>query len=111
MSHPAHAAPTAADATRKLLASLWQKNLPMLRERLALLEAAAQAAEAGTLTEEQRHEAGSTAHKLAGSLGTFGYPRGTELARALEHRFDSDQPLKGAGLAGQVISLRSELAV
>ena len=98
-------------ATKKLLASLWEKNLPVLRERLALLEAAVQAAEAGSLTAEQRKEAGATAHKLAGSLGMFGHPKGTEVARVLEQSFDSERPLEKAGLAAQMVALRSELGL
>ncbi len=104
----------AEEATRKLLATLWEKNLPVLRERLALLEAAIQAASTGEITLEQRKEAGATAHKLAGSLGMFGYPKGTEEARALEQSFDSAGALKKAELAQiatHMKALRSELGI
>lgn len=106
-----HASPGADEATRKLLAGLWEKNLPVLRERLTQLEAAAEAAAAGTLSAEQRREAGSTAHKLAGSLGMFGYPRGTELARALEQSFEARTATEEYGLAAQMAALRIELDV
>ncbi len=101
----------AQEATKKLLAGLWEKNLPVLRERLALLEAAADAADAGTLTAELQHEAASTAHKLAGSLGMFGHPKGTELARVLEESFEVERVAKKSGLPAQVAALRSELRV
>ncbi len=99
----------AEKATRSLLATLWERNLPVLRERLDLLDAAAAAAATGSLTAEQRTEAGSTAHKLAGSLGMFGYPRGTDLARQLEQSFESGTSLEKDALAAQMASLRSEI--
>ena len=80
-SHPNHA-PT--EKTAALLRTLWQRNLPLLRSRLATLDDAATAARAGNLNEDLRAEAASTAHKLAGSLGMFGYPEGTLIARDLE---------------------------
>ena len=105
------ASPGVNEATRKLLAGLWDKNLPTLRERLALLDAAVNAAAAGTLTAEQRKEAASTAHKLAGSLGMFGYPRGTDLARALEQSFETETAAEQYGRAAQIAALRTELGL
>jgi HPt (histidine-containing phosphotransfer) domain-containing protein len=66
------------------LAELWQRNLPLLRTRLDLLDRTAASSAAGTLTQTDRDEARETAHKLAGSLGTFGYPQGTDYARQIE---------------------------
>ena len=71
------------------LAAIWQRSRPQVLERLALLE---QAAAAHTLPETLRHEAASTAHKLAGTLGMFGFPQGTELARQLEEQFERPHP-------------------
>lgn len=67
-----------------LLASLWERGLPVLRERLHLLERTATAAATGDLSEDLRVEAFEIAHKLSGSLGMFGYDRGTEIARQIE---------------------------
>jgi HPt (histidine-containing phosphotransfer) domain-containing protein len=80
--------PNAEEATRKMLAVMWERNLPILRERINEIEKAASAAADGSLTSEARASASGTAHKLAGSLGMFGYPRGTDLARKLEVMFD-----------------------
>jgi HPt (histidine-containing phosphotransfer) domain-containing protein len=63
---------------------LWAKFLPEIEQRIAVLESAAEALTAGLLTETEREAAHAAAHKLAGSLGTFGMQRGTELARAAE---------------------------
>jgi HPt (histidine-containing phosphotransfer) domain-containing protein len=83
---------SAQSRTRTLIAELWRKNQPQILERIAQLEAAAAAAKAGTLSRAQRTEAESTSHKLAGSLGMFGYPQGTTLARALEDEYHLDAP-------------------
>ena len=77
-----------AAGSQQLLATVWQRNLPLLRARLAHLESAAQLAETGLLPSATRQEAASIAHKLAGSLGMFGYLRGTEIARELEVLLD-----------------------
>jgi HPt (histidine-containing phosphotransfer) domain-containing protein len=72
---------------------LWQKFLPQMRERIAVLEDANCALEAGSLSEEQRAAAGAAAHKLAGVLGTFGLAEGTNLAREAEDICTSDLPI------------------
>jgi HPt (histidine-containing phosphotransfer) domain-containing protein len=73
------------DKIESILADLWRKNLPVLKDRLDLLDRTASAAAAGNLTEAARMGALSIAHKLSGSLGMFGYTEGTEIARQIEH--------------------------
>jgi HPt (histidine-containing phosphotransfer) domain-containing protein len=80
------------EKTASLLASLWLRNRPLLEERLATLDHAASCAAAGTLFEELREEAADTAHKLAGSLGMYGYDQGTRIARQLELLLDYPTP-------------------
>src|SRR5579871_5464239 len=63
---------------------LWAKFLPQMQERVATLQKAAASASSGTLDMAQRQEASSSAHKLAGVLGTFGLQAGTDLAREAE---------------------------
>ena len=58
------------DKIDTLLADLWRKNLPTLRERLDLLDLIAASASSGTIPPDSRDEAISIAHKLSGSLGT-----------------------------------------
>ena len=74
-------------ALTPLLAHLWQKNRPLMLERLALLERCA----ASPADLSLRKEAIMVAHKLAGSLGMFGFPKGSELARALEVGLEQDK--------------------
>lgn len=81
--------PDAQAQTKKLLDSLWIRNLPMVKERLLTLDRAAETARSATLTQPLRRDAAMTAHKLAGSVGMFGYTEGTEIARKLEVLFDN----------------------
>ncbi len=84
--------PPSPEATKAILARVWEKNLPLLRERLDHLQAAADALHHGPLTADAEAEAAGIAHKLAGSLGMFGYLRGTDAARKLELSFESGTP-------------------
>lgn len=70
---------------------LWERFLPEIRERVVILESAASAVTAGKLTEAQRQEAQSAAHKLAGTLGTFSLSHGTVLAREAESIYSNEQ--------------------
>jgi len=77
------------------LTRLWTKFLPEIDRRLVMVESAVQAMRAGTLSDELREDAHQAAHKLAGTLGTFGLHRGTELARNAELVLEGDAPLAG----------------
>ena len=72
---------------------LWTRFLPQMLERVAILETAAAACNAGNLSIEQRQTANDAAHKLAGVLGTFDLPRGTILARELEGMYSREEEL------------------
>jgi DNA-binding response OmpR family regulator len=52
--------------------------------QVAVLQQAEMAQRSGQLTEALRQQARQEAHKLAGSLGIFGYPGGSQLAQAIE---------------------------
>lgn len=65
--------------------AIWQRSLPETRERIGLLQrAAAQLSENRTIDADLRAEVLTIAHKLAGSLGMFGFSASTEEARAIE---------------------------
>jgi HPt (histidine-containing phosphotransfer) domain-containing protein len=72
------------------LAAIWDRSKPLIEERLATVRAAAAAVAAGTLDEPTRREGLRAAHQLAGSLGTFGIPEGSDAARELEGQLDGD---------------------
>jgi HPt (histidine-containing phosphotransfer) domain-containing protein len=90
------------------LDALWERFLPEIEQRMSHLEAAAAALEAGRLQPEQLQEAHSAAHKLAGTLGTFGLTRGTELARELELMYSPDALLDST-LASRAQQFAGEL--
>lgn len=83
------------------IAALWERNKPVVRERLDLLErAVAELEKTGALSAELKSEAIGIAHKLAGSLGMFGHNNATEHARSIEIEWES---------AGNISSLRKHL--
>jgi HPt (histidine-containing phosphotransfer) domain-containing protein len=99
----------APDQIDNVLAQLWQKNLPTIRERLDQLDQFASAASAGTLAEGTRVEALSIAHKLAGSLGMYGYQQGTEVASQMERILKSPTPETLITLRSLAVDLRKSL--
>ncbi|BAZ21460.1 multi-component transcriptional regulator, winged helix family protein [Kalymmatonema gypsitolerans NIES-4073] len=62
-------------------------------QRVILLEQVEQALRFGKLQPELRQCASNEAHKLAGTLGSFGYETGSKLAQAIEHLLMGDKPL------------------
>jgi HPt (histidine-containing phosphotransfer) domain-containing protein len=93
-----------------LLAELWQRHLPTLRERLDVLDRAAAEASTGALAETLRIEALSVAHKLAGNLGMFGYQEGTETASKMEQILKTPSAAKLRSLAKLAKELRASVA-
>lgn len=98
---------------KESLDRLWTQYLPLMQERIAVLEAAAQTLENGEIGEEQRIAANTAAHNLAGVLGTFGLTRGTVLAREAEILYSGDpgtDPDDAARLAGIAAQLKAMIA-
>jgi HPt (histidine-containing phosphotransfer) domain-containing protein len=98
------------NALQQALDRIWDQVLPVMKERVALLETAATAFSANELSESQHEDATAAAHKLAGVLGTFGLTRGTVLARELEIMYSRDggpDPSLGARLASIAAELRT----
>ena len=94
------------DVARELISALWERSVPLLTDRLNGLDIACEAAVLGRLSPIMRRGAADTAHKLAGSLGMFGYPRGTELAREIEHLLENDGVVDAGLLRDLVMELR-----
>ena len=69
------------------LQEIFKDNIDDFRLAIASLQTAVAAILAGNLDERLRATALRDAHRLAGSLGTFGLPRASELAHELELRF------------------------
>ncbi len=92
-----------------LLAGLWEQRKGILLDRLRVLQESIADLEATGSTESRKRGA-ETAHKLAGILGTFGLPRGTDLAREAEVTLEQDTPLGSANLA-RLHEVASELGL
>lgn len=76
-------------AMQEALTAIWQRSIPQMRQRLELLQRAAdELANSRSIEPDLRAEAVSVAHKLAGSLGMFGFSDATECARAIEQTLD-----------------------
>ncbi|NQE34057.1 response regulator [Microcoleus asticus] len=63
-------------------------------DKVAIFDRAIAQLKSGTLEGELRQEAQAQAHKLVGSLGTLGLPKGSEVARKIEHLFKTENILK-----------------
>lgn len=74
-----------AEGQGAAIAAIWERQLPQTRERVKLLQRVARDfSSERSIAPEVQAEALDVAHKLAGSLGMFGYPEATEYARAVE---------------------------
>jgi HPt (histidine-containing phosphotransfer) domain-containing protein len=89
---------------------LWAQYLPQIEERVQILEQAGAAHRAGSMTSALCEQAASAAHKLAGVLGTFGLPEGTQLAREAETLYASDAAPASGRPAEIAARLRALLA-
>jgi HPt (histidine-containing phosphotransfer) domain-containing protein len=103
------AKPVAAAEIATLLADLWQRHLPSMRERLALLDRTALAAATGRLDEARRAEAQAVAHKLSGNLGMFGYGDAGSVASKIEEILKAPTPQTLMHLASLARQLRQAL--
>jgi HPt (histidine-containing phosphotransfer) domain-containing protein len=75
-----------------MLSALWDRSRHTVAERAALLQSAVEQLAQNRLDEATQLSAVDSAHKLAGVLGTFGLPRGTDLAREAELLFGQSPP-------------------
>ncbi|OLP18042.1 transcriptional regulator [Leptolyngbya sp. 'hensonii'] len=71
------------------VSEIWQQTKGTSFERVVCLEQATQALKSGTFDRAMGQLAVQSAHKLAGSLGMFGFETGSTLARQLETLFQA----------------------
>jgi len=77
--------------TMEALAGVWERFQPRVSQQLEILSQTATALRKKTLTQELWVSAEQEAHTLAGSLGTFGCAKGSDLARQIEHLLQARQ--------------------
>jgi HPt (histidine-containing phosphotransfer) domain-containing protein len=89
--------PTEAESQEQklqtMISALWERSRHTVIERAALLRTAGDLLSDNELDQATQQKAVDSAHKLAGVLGTFGLPRGTDLAREAEVLFGQTKPL------------------
>ena len=81
------------------VSGVWEKFRAPTLDRVAAIEGAVRALVAGELDPERRRDAERDAHRLAGAVGTFGFPRGSELAREIETLLEGHGRLGDTGVA------------
>lgn len=81
-----------------LLSTLWMRSRQTISERLDVLRTALRSLRANPADASARKSGGDAAHKLAGILGTFGLPEGTEVARRIELMLESAAPIRAFDL-------------
>lgn len=90
------------------LRAAWLEHAPTILQRVATIETAAAQQLRGTLTEESRRAAERDAHKLVGSLGTFGHSEPSEVARTIEAMLAPGRAdVDAAALASAAVALRN----
>ncbi|MGE5655047.1 MAG: response regulator [Actinomycetota bacterium] len=85
--------PPSPHGTVSVLNKVLERFRGVFNERIAILAQAQTALLAGNLETTLQQAAQQEAHKLAGSMASFGYPEGSKLARSLEHLLMHSHPL------------------
>jgi DNA-binding response OmpR family regulator len=104
--------PTPA-AIQSTIAQAWETHRGTLQERLQTLDAMVTAVQRGHLNSELQQQGRSQAHKLAGSLGCYGFAEGSRIAHDLERLLELEVPLgdeQASQVARLVQNLRQSLA-
>lgn len=100
------------DRTSKVIAAVWERHKSTIFEEVDVLEDAVASLLEGNLDENLRRKAQAEAHKLAGSVGTFGFAEGSRMAREMELTLQDELLLDEAHtlrLSELVVQLRNDL--
>src|SRR6202021_894306 len=89
--HPA-GAQSQEQKLQSMISALWERSRHTVVERAARLRTAGDLLSDNRLDPATQQSAVASAHKLAGVLGPFGLPRGTDLAREAEVLFGQPTP-------------------
>ncbi|MEA2249541.1 MAG: hypothetical protein QOH46_4070 [Solirubrobacteraceae bacterium] len=110
MPHPGHPPTSGAGDPGDLdaaIRALWLDAQPRALARVEVIAEAVAALLGGAVEADLAEHARREAHKLAGALGTFGMPEGTERARAVELRLEAGaRPDDAPALAVHAAELR-----
>lgn len=109
---PSSQAPALKEQTQQITNKVWERSQEKLSKRVGVVEQAVKAILQDTLDKELMATAYQEAHKLAGSLGMFGFEFGSRLAKDIEELLEvgeslnSEQKLR---LSELVLGLRQQL--
>jgi diguanylate cyclase (GGDEF)-like protein len=92
-----------------MLQVVWDEHCAGVFEQVSLIERAVAELSADRLDEQLRSEAQSAAHKLAGSVGTFGFMHASEASRELEQELADPLRARVPTMATLVAIVRREL--
>lgn len=103
--------PAAIPDLSMAVTQIWQRTKATTLERVASLQDMTQSLYSAVPQPDLRQKAIAAAHKLTGSLGTFGFEAGSRLAQQIERLFLSDQAQMAAAQRALVLldSLTQEL--
>ncbi|MDB9514249.1 response regulator [Kamptonema animale CS-326] len=90
--------------TKQNTDKIFERFREVFNQQIAILEQAKNSLLAGNIENNLQEAAKNEAHKLAGSMGSFGYQEGSNLARSAEHLL-----IKNGSLSGEDITKFSEL--
>jgi diguanylate cyclase (GGDEF)-like protein len=74
----------------KMLA-IWEKSKSKYHDRVSIIEDAIRALSHNSLTEDLKEQSLRESHTLAGSLGTFGFPKASEISRQIENALKTEK--------------------
>lgn len=85
--------------------NIWQRNKESFTSQVVLFDLVVADLMSDTLSEQIQHAAKLEAHKMAGSLGSFGFNEGSRLAREIEELLESEAIKQQATQLQQLVSL------
>jgi DNA-binding response OmpR family regulator/HPt (histidine-containing phosphotransfer) domain-containing protein len=97
----------------QFLTEIWNRHQSQLRDRLDTIDLAIQSLDDRSINAQIRRQAWQSAHTLAGTLGTFGLPLGSQVAKQIELLLDEKTELTSAHISqlqSGVDRLRLEIA-
>ncbi|MFP5230400.1 MAG: Hpt domain-containing protein [Acidobacteriota bacterium] len=103
----------AASRIAARLADLWRTSRPTILERVGILHFACDALTRNPGDAKARSSGLEAAHKLAGVLGMFGLPQGSETASLIEFQLKPGEPLTAevlSTLRDQITALDAMIA-
>ncbi len=109
---PNGATEAATKDAESIMQALWERFKDSFDEQIDVLDQVIAALETGNLTDDLQQTANQTAHKLVGSLGVYGFPQGSIIARQIEGLLQGEgqvHPSKFCQMTQLVAALKQEL--